>query len=131
MNRPKREPGLLWPAIWRLALAGAAFVVVYTGCNHLTAARGEVPTLMFEWERHIPFVRELVVPYWSLDLFFCGAFFICGSKLELNLLTKRLISVTVLSGLCYVLFPLKLALPRPEPVGWPMGCFCSTRIAPA
>jgi hypothetical protein len=70
-----------------------------------------------------PFVRELVVPYWSLDLFFCGAFFLCGSKVELNLLTKRLIAVTMLSGLCYVLFPLKLALPRPEPEGWTAPLF--------
>jgi hypothetical protein len=54
MNRAKREPGLLWPAIWRLALAGATFVLVYSGCNHFTATRGDVPTLMFEWERHIP-----------------------------------------------------------------------------
>jgi len=123
MNRAKRESGLLWPAIWRLALAGATFVLVYSGCNHFTATRGDVPTLMFEWERHIPFVRELVVPYWSLDLFFCGAFFLCGSKLELNLLTKRLIAVTVLSGACYLLFPLKLALPRPEPVGWTAPLF--------
>ncbi len=121
--RPKREPGLLWPAIWRLALAGATFVIVYSGCNQFTATRGDVPTLMFEWERHIPFVKELVVPYWSLDLFFCGAFFLCGSKLELNLLTKRLIAVTVLSGACYLLFPLKLALPRPEPSGWTAPLF--------
>ena len=123
MNRAPREPGLLWPAIWRLALAGATFVIVYSGCNQFTATRGDVPTLMFEWERHIPFVKELVVPYWSLDLFFCGAFFLCGSKVELNLLTKRLIAVTVLSGACYLLFPLKLALPRPEPSGWTAPLF--------
>jgi len=123
MNRTPREPGLLWPALWRLALAGATFVIVYSGCNHFTATRGDVPTLMFEWERHIPFVRELVVPYWSLDLFFCGAFFMCRSKVELSLLTKRLIAVTIASGVCYLLFPLKLALPRPEPVGWTAPLF--------
>jgi membrane-associated phospholipid phosphatase len=123
MNRTQREAGLIWPAIWRLALAGATFVLVYSGCNHFTATRGDVPTLMFEWERNIPFVRELVVPYWSLDLFFCGAFFLCRSRLELDLLTKRLVTVTVLSGLCYLLFPLKLALPRPEPQGWTAPLF--------
>ncbi|MCB1277178.1 hypothetical protein [Prosthecobacter sp.] len=118
MNRTPREPGLFWAAIWRLALAGATFVIVYSGCNHFTAWRGNVPTLMFEWERHIPFVKELVVPYWSLDFFFCGAFFLCGSKVALNLLTKRLIAVTVVSGLFFLLFPLKLGLPRPVPEGW-------------
>jgi rhodanese-related sulfurtransferase len=123
MNRHQREAGLLWPALWRLALAGATFVVVYSGCNHFTATRADVPTFMFEWERHIPFVRELVVPYWSLDLFFCGAFFLCRSRLELNLLTRRLIAVTLASGLCYLLFPLQLALPRPEPQGWTAPLF--------
>lgn len=123
MNRAPREPGLLWPALWRLALAGATFVLVYSGCNHFTATRGDVPTMMFEWERHIPFVKELVVPYWSLDLFFCAAFFLCRSKLELNLLTKRLIAVTIASGLFFLLFPLKLALPRPIPEGWTAPLF--------
>lgn len=117
-NRTPREKGLLWPALWRLALAGATFVIVYSGCNHFTHARGNVPTLMFDWERHIPFVKELVVPYWSLDAFFCGAFFLCSSRVELNLLTKRLIGVTILSGVFFLIFPLKLGLPRPEPSGW-------------
>ena len=123
MNRSQRESGLWWPALWRMALAGAVFVVVYGGCNHFTATRSDVPSFMFEWERHIPFVREMVVPYWSLDLFFCGAFLICGSKLELNLLTKRLIAVTIATGLCFLLFPLKLALPRPVPEGWTAPLF--------
>jgi len=123
MNCAQRDPGLLWPALWRLALAGATFVFVYSACNRITAMRGNVPSLMFAWERHIPFVREMVVPYWSLDLFFCGAFLICGSKLELNLLTKRLLAVTVASGVCFLLFPLKMALSRPEPVGWTAPLF--------
>ena len=119
----RREPGLFWPAAWRLALAGGVFVAVYSTCNWLASQRSHVPTLMFEWERHIPFIKELVVPYWSLDLFFCGAFFLCSSRVELNLLTKRLITVTVLSGLFFWLFPLKLGLPRPEPSGWTAPLF--------
>ena len=122
-NRIPREPALLWPALWRLALAGATFVIVYSGCNLFTHTRGNVPTMMFEWEKSIPFVKELVVPYWSLDLFFCGAFFLCGSKAELNLLTKRLMTVTILSGVFFLLFPLKLGLPRPEPNGWTAPLF--------
>lgn len=118
MNRAPREPGLLWPALWRLALAGAVFLTVYTACNHYTATRDDVAVLMWDWEKHIPFIPELVIPYWSLDLFFCGAFFLCRSRQELNLLTKRLVAVTLASGLCYLLIPLKMGLPRPEPAGW-------------
>ena len=123
MNREPREARLLWPALWRLALAGAVFIGVYGFCNHYTASRGDVPQLMFEWERNIPFVREMVVPYWSLDLFFCGAFFLCRSRVELDLLTKRLVVVTLATGICFLLFPLQLALPRPEPEGWTAPLF--------
>jgi len=73
---------------------------------------------MLEWERNIPFVPELVIPYWTLDLFFCGAFFLCSSRAELSLLTKYLVAVTVASGICYLLIPLKMGLPRPVPSGW-------------
>ena len=119
----QREPRLLWPALWRLALAGAVFVIVYGACNAYTATRADVGTWMWEWERHIPFVPEMVVPYWSLDLFFIGAFFLCSTKVELNLLTKRLLTVTILSGICFLLFPLKMGLDRPEPSGWTAPLF--------
>jgi len=123
MNRAVRESGLLWPALWRLALAGGLFVLTYASCNRYTATRHDVGTWMWGWERHIPFVRELVVPYWSLDFFFCGSFFLCASKTELNLLTKRLVAVTLASGICFLLFPLKIGLPRPEPIGWTAPLF--------
>lgn len=123
MNRAPREPGLFWPAVLRLALAGTVFIGVYGGCNQLTALREPVPTLMLPWEIHMPFVKELVVPYWSLDLFFCGAFFLCSSRAQLNLLTKRLIAVTIVSSVFYLLFPLKLGFPRPMPDGWTASWF--------
>lgn len=121
MNR--REAGLLWPSLWRLALAGGMFIAVYGACNRFTATRDDLGIWMWEWERHIPFIREMVIPYWSLDLFFCGAFFLCRSKLELDLLTRRLVLVVLLSGLCFLLFPLKMGLPRPEPAGWTAPLF--------
>lgn len=113
-----REPKLFWPALWRLALAGATFIGVYGACNAFTATRENLGTWMWEWERKIPFIPEMVIPYWSLDLFFIGAFFLCASKVELNLLTKRLLTVTILSGLCFLLFPLKMGFTRPDPHGW-------------
>ena len=79
---------------------------------------------MLEWERHMPFVREMVVPYWSFDLFFCGAFFLCGSRVELNLLTKRLIAV--IAGQCrlsFCSFRSSWALTGPVPQGWTAPLF--------
>ena len=119
----EREPRLFWPALWRLALAGPVFIAVYGACNAFTATRENLGTWMWEWERHIPFIPEMVVPYWSLDLFFIAAFFICTTKVELNLLTKRLLTVTILSGICFLLFPLKMGIERPEPSGWTAPLF--------
>jgi len=123
MNRAPREPGLLWSRLWRLALAGGIFVLIYGFCNRFTSTRENVGTWFWEWERQIPFVREMVVPYWSLGLFFCGAFFLCSNKAELNLLTKRLVAVVLASGLCFLLFPLKMGFDRPVPAGWTAPLF--------
>ncbi len=106
-----------------MALCAVVFVVVYGGCNRFTSTRPDVGIYMFSWERHIPFVREMVIPYWSLDLFFCGAFFLCASRAKLNLLTMRLVAVTLASGACFLLFPLKAGLPRPVPEGWTAPLF--------
>lgn len=122
-KRPPREPNLFRSAGARLLLAGAVFIVVYGFCNRLTATRADVGVWMWDWERHIPFIREFIVPYWSLDLFFCGAFFLCRSRAELDLLTKRLVAVVLASGVCFLLFPLQMGLPRPEPAGWTAPLF--------
>lgn len=123
MNRAPRETGLLWSRLWRLALAGGMFVLVYGFCNRFTSTRGNVGTWFWEWERHIPFVKEMVIPYWSLDLLFCGAFFLCSNKAELNLLTKRLVAVILASGLCFLFFPLTMGFDRPVPTGWTAPLF--------
>ena len=47
------------------------FLIVYGWCNWITAQRHDVGTLYFEWERFIPFVPLMIVPYMSIDLFFC------------------------------------------------------------
>lgn len=118
-----REPGLFWRAAGCLALAGAVFVLVYGWCNRFTATRPDVGTCFFEWERHLPFVPWLIVPYWMLDLFFCGAFFLCGSRAELRLLTTRLITVVLASAVCFLLFPMRFGWDRPEPAGWTAPLF--------
>ena len=48
------------PRPWRralawLALLGPFFYASYGLANHLAAARAHVPSIVFDWERHIPF----------------------------------------------------------------------------
>ena len=66
------------PLVGGHALAGTPrpwFFLVYGFCNAFTSHRANVGSLYFAWERHIPFVPAMIVPYLSIDLFFAGSFF--------------------------------------------------------
>jgi protein-tyrosine phosphatase len=94
------------------------FLIVYGWCNWITAQRSDVGTLYFEWERLIPFVPLTIVPYMSIDLFFVAAPFLCRSDKELVAFSRRIVAAIVVAGICFLLFPLRFAFPRPHASGW-------------
>jgi membrane-associated phospholipid phosphatase len=96
------------------ALLCLLFVVVYGGTNWLTAQRQNVGTFYFAWERHIPFVPAMIVPYMSIDLFFIAAPFLCRSDRERRVLTARIATAILIAGACFVAFPLRFAFDRPH-----------------
>lgn len=100
----------------------ALFLVVYGWCNWFTAQRANVPTLFFEWERAIPFVPLMIVPYMSIDLFFIAAPFLCQTNRELAAFSKRIAAAILIGGVCFLLFPLRFAFERPHAAGW-LGAF--------
>lgn len=112
------ERGLRWRGLGWLSLCGPWFFIAYGFANAFTAGRAHVGTWYYEWEKHVPFVPELVVPYWSLDLLFVGAFFLPSSRAELSILGTRVFTLITLSCLCFLLWPLNFDLPRPMPPGW-------------
>lgn len=107
---------------------GLWFLLVYNGCNHLAAQRPQVGSLYFEWERHYPFVPELIVPYWSMDLFFMLAPFLCATRFLLWQHTRRVFTGIAMAGVFFVLFPLQLAWPRPDVPGWMGKLFTSLEV---
>ena len=94
------------------------FLIVYGGCNWITAHRGDVGVFYFEWERAIPFVPFLILPYMSIDLFYIAAPFLCRSERELSIFAKRVVAAILFAGTCFLLFPLRFAFPRPHANGW-------------
>jgi len=113
---------------WRRALAWAAvcslvFMVAYGGCTYVTAHRSDVDTLYFDWELRLPFVPLMIVPYWSIDLLFVGSFFLCSGREELDLLGRRILLAIVLAAVCFLLFPLRIAFPRPDVPGFQGALF--------
>jgi protein-tyrosine phosphatase/membrane-associated phospholipid phosphatase len=107
-----------WKALVASVGLGALFLIVYGWCNWFTAQRATVPTLFFEWERSIPFVPLMIVPYMSIDLFFVTAPFLCRSDRELVALSKRMAMAILIAGLCFVLLPLRFAFERAHLSGW-------------
>ncbi|HME87776.1 MAG TPA: dual specificity protein phosphatase family protein, partial [Chthoniobacterales bacterium] len=96
----------------------ALFLIVYSGCNWITAHRANVSTFYFGREREMPFVPFFILPYMSIDLFFVGAPFLCRTDRELSVLAKRIALAIIVAGICFLLFPLRFAFPRPHANGW-------------
>lgn len=107
-------PANRWRAVWWMAGCTVLFIVVYAGCNWFTAQRADVGTWYYEWELKIPFVPWMIVPYWSIDLLFIGSFFLCRGRRELDTHGRRIVFAILLAGLCFLIWPLRIAFPRPD-----------------
>jgi predicted protein tyrosine phosphatase/membrane-associated phospholipid phosphatase len=109
---------------WKAAVASASlsglFILVYTSCNWITSRRQHVRSCFFAWERSIPFVPALILPYMSIDLFFIAAPFLARSGRELRTLTWRIALAILVAGACFLAMPLKFAFARPH-VDGPLG----------
>jgi membrane-associated phospholipid phosphatase len=114
-NRPAISRGQAFIASASLSIL---FIIVYGGCNWITSQRREVGTLYFEWERRIPFVPFFIIPYLSIDLFFITAPFLCRNREELGLFCRRVVTAILISGICFLLMPLRFAFARPSVPGW-------------
>lgn len=99
------------------------FVVVYGATGWLTSLRADVATWSFAWERDLPLVPWLIVPYMSLDLFFVAAPFLCADQAELRAFRRRMTAAILVAGAVFMAMPLQFAFPRPEPVGWTAPIF--------
>ena len=119
MNRPTKIA-----AAATSAALSMLFMIVYGGCNWVTAHRADVGTWYYSWEHLIPFVPLMIVPYMSIDLFFAAGPFLCQSRAELRALAQRIAFAILVAGACFLLVPLKLAAPRPQVDGW-MGAVFS------
>jgi membrane-associated phospholipid phosphatase len=93
-------------------------MIVYGVTNTLASRSDNVGTWYYAWERHIPFVPILIIPYFSIDLFFFFAPFLCTSREERLTLAKRILLAIGVAGLFFWLMPLTTAVPRPNVESW-------------
>jgi membrane-associated phospholipid phosphatase len=102
------------------------FFAVYGTTNYLTSLRHDVGTWVYSWERHIPFIPLMVLPYMSIDLFYVAAPFACTSRRELRQLALRMLVANLVAGAFFLAMPLRFAFERPPvegPLGWMFDLF--------
>ena len=104
-------------SLLKLALVGMLFYASYGLSNHYAASLAYVPEIAFAWERGIPFWAWTIVPYWSLNLMYAAAFFLCRDACEQNRYVARLVSAQIVATTCFMLFPLHFGWPKPPTDG--------------
>ena len=107
-------------AIAWTAFLGPFFFASYGFANWLASRRADVGSVVFAWERAIPFVPWTIVPYWSTDLFYVVSLLVCTTRRELDRQAQRLLAVQIVSVIFFIAFPLRFSFDRPE-VGGPFG----------
>lgn len=99
------------------------FFLSYGLANTIAAASPNVGSIVYPWEQYIPFLPWSIVPYWTIDLFYGAALFLCLTRAEVDTLAWRLLSVQVIAVACFILFPLAFSIDRPPVAGIPGQMF--------
>lgn len=118
MHTLDKQSGTWKWGIFGLALLAPFFFLSYGFANHYAASLKAVPSIMFAWEADIPLWPWSIVPYWSIDLFYGLSLLLCWNKFELKQQMLRLFSAQIIAVSCFLLFPLKFSLVRPELSGF-------------
>lgn len=107
---------------WRRAAAWLAFLaplfyLTYGAANFLAARRDHVPSFVFDWEQHVPFLAWTIFPYWSINVFYGLSLFLCRNEFELGRHARRLLTAQIIAVACFILWPLRMTFHRPQTDG--------------
>ncbi|HZA95792.1 MAG TPA: phosphatase PAP2/dual specificity phosphatase family protein [Burkholderiaceae bacterium] len=103
-------------AVW-LALLAPFFYLTYGTANYVASLRSNVGSIVFDWERHVPFVAWTIYPYWSINVFYGLSLFLCRSDHELTRHVLRLVTAQIVAVICFIVFPLAFSFGQPAADG--------------
>ena len=109
-------------ALWAMIM-GLFFFLIYGSTNQISSLTAPHPSYLWSWERQIPFVPELIVPYMSSDLLFVLGFLLAPTRSVIQRLAVRCGLAIVISSIFFVIMPLQFSFPRPQVEGWPTVMF--------
>lgn len=104
--------------IWLLVLA-PLFFMLYGWANGYAALlpKENVGEIVYNWEKHIPFLPSTILPYWSIDLLYGLSLFLPMTKFAQRQHALRLLVATPIAVLFFLLFPLTFSTIKPECFG--------------
>ena len=113
-------------AVW---LAGLApfFYLTYGTANYLASLRPNVDSIVFDWERHVPFIPWTIYPYWSINVFYGLSLFLCRNEHELRRHALRLLTAQIIAVTCFIAFPLAFTFGQPAVDGVGSWLFTALR----
>jgi len=120
--KPNAQAAPRAPLPWKRALAWLAFLApffftTYGLANWSASLRADVPAIVFDWERAIPFWPWTIVPYWIIDALYGLSLFLCATRRELDTHARRLLTAQVIAVACFVAFPHRFTFERPDAGG--------------
>lgn len=121
MKRPWKRA-----AAW-LALLGPLFYLSYGLANWWAGTRTHVPSVVFNWERGMPFWPWTIFPYWSINAFYALSLFLGRSKHLVDRHAARLLTAQLVAVGCFVLWPLHFSFGQPAVDGAPAFLFNALR----
>lgn len=95
-------------------ICALVFGLLYNFAAWRTSTLPFVSSFVFDFEKNIPFLPLSIIPYMTSGMFFCLVFFWCTSFQQLKTLTKRMLFVTIIAGIFFILLPLKFSFSKPE-----------------
>ncbi|MBV7439965.1 phosphatase PAP2 family protein [Weeksellaceae bacterium TAE3-ERU29] len=100
--------------IIKLTISYLIFFLIYNFTGFYTKNLDNVNTFVFDFEKNIPFISWLIIPYMSSGIFFVYVFLISSHQKDLKLLFWRINFITIVSGIFFLLFPLHFTFEKPE-----------------
>ncbi len=113
-------------AIW-LAVLAPVFYLTYGAANYLASLRTDVGSIVFGWERNIPFVPWTIYPYWSINVLYGLSLFLCRSEHELKRHALRLLTAQIIAIAFFIAFPLAFTFGEPAADGVGSWLFTALR----
>lgn len=114
MQTLNKETGTWKWGVLCLVFLAPFFFLTYGFANQYASGLSYVPSIVFDWEKHIPLWAWTIVPYWSIDLFYGLSLLLCWNKFELRQQFSRLLLAQIICIGSFLLFPLKFSFDRPH-----------------